>query len=382
MFLEQAKQALSAVFMEHGDLSETAQSAINLAYFQLLKSPSLGNTYPHICMHQRGPNFWVPMAINHYSNKEHLNVLENLYHSESDYDWEYMTKEQVKATDKYLASLPKMPSSFSYSSEAPYNDCTPYLGDYPSNVKNLAALYLEKLALSNEFMERILLNEEPLPDLREIRYQLLTSDEMQTYLDTKVYLEAENRKSRLPGVGLAYFSLEKDYLGVIEKFYLIAESPYGMMGVACLYHSKETQSVVLSYLSVAPGYRNMGISRYLCEEAIDYAKNNNAYIKRTSPGRFAQENPGITQGFDKIFQRCQWPVVNNDEYMRENMIQDLLKTHPHISQWSAPFLHQFPRGSIEQLAPLNLKSRQELLAPLTTYLDSKESKNRLDLRIA
>ena len=370
MIIEQLRDIFSDFFTSHGDLSEQAQSAINVAFYQILQTPALKNHFPHIHLSQGNESFWrAVVEHDHSQSYKDFNVLKELYIDSDSIYWEAMDENEIQKTEQWLKTLPRHPTLTS-------SIINLYEGEIPIGIQEKAESFLQQIMASNELVESIVLDTQELPEFKHITYEWMTASEMRNYLEKKIYTHPEHMRNDLPAYDLAYFSVAHDHADS-EKHYLLAHTPLCPVGVACVYHQKEEHAVVLSYLSVGSGFRKQGISSTLFKESLAFAQKQNCLFKRTSPGRFASENPGITSGYDKICNHSVWPIINSQDYTRENLAFQISEKIPNIALWKGEFLAQFPNGQ-ESLSYLSHEEQKEIVSNFTKQLSSSFKPNRLN----
>lgn len=357
MFLEKIKLELIDVFLESIERTPVAQSAVNVALYKVLKSPSLGKAFDHIQLHQSGPEFIELAIVSSNGKLNKLNVLEEVYDDGSHYDWEDMTEQQEFALSEKLESLPTKPDVFEYG-KSPFDINSEV--KVSAEVEQLSLYYVEMLLERVQLAEEVFLSQTLLPN--DVSFSWLNDQEMQDYLSAN-YLSPINTKVHLNSYGIDYFSL--NYSSGQEKVsYFLAETKFGPIGVLTLTHHEEDHCMHISSLSVSQGYRNQGISKKLFEGAVNLAVEKNAYVVRTSPGNFSKENPGITSGYDKLANNINWPVIKAGSGGLQFLLKEIIKENSDVRSWKDAFLKEYPNASppLERIYPVD-KIVKSILQP-------------------
>lgn len=346
MFLEEVKKELLDLFIEHKDFTPTAQSALNVACYLLIKNPSFNDAYQHFHLHQAGPELLIMSFKKYGKHLKSNNVVEPAYANEDDYGWEWMDDEQIKNAEDYIKNAPPRPTYFNYhdyeEGQKRYNQDEIFDSMIPQPVLDKAWFFLQELSNKNEKVADILLSEQPLEGLKNIQYQWLNPDEMSLFLESH-YKPQVYPLGNLYSAGLDYFKM--DYSNDnFERQYLLVTNDFAPIGVACITLREKEKQLYLSYLSVAPGYRNQGISRQIFQKSMDLAKDKNYFFARSSPGEFARNNSGITLGYDKIVAQNNWLVVGADDYSRQFIVTKLVEKNSNIQQWQEEFLKHYPNN--------------------------------------
>lgn len=84
-----------------------------------------------------------------------------------------------------------------------------------------------------------------------------------------------------------------------KSVFLVATNADEVAGMLKL-GANEPGSYVLSYVSVAPGFREQGLSKALYARAIDLCQRDERVLIRSQPGEFTRQHPIITLSYDKM----------------------------------------------------------------------------------
>lgn len=90
----------------------------------------------------------------------------------------------------------------------------------------------------------------------------------------------------------------------------VAHNGDEVAGVLGALLSEEDKSLSLSYVSVAPGFRNQGLAKRLMNAAMDYGVEQELFFVRSSPGVFSEKHPEVAQGFDRCVMAHAIPHVS------------------------------------------------------------------------
>lgn len=90
----------------------------------------------------------------------------------------------------------------------------------------------------------------------------------------------------------------------------VAHNGDEIAGVLGAMELEEDKSLSLSYVSVAPGFRNQGLATRLMNAAMDYGVQKELFFVRSSPGVFSEEHPKVAQGFDRCVMAHAIPHVS------------------------------------------------------------------------
>lgn len=331
MLLERFKNGLINLFLEEQDYSVEAQSAVNLAFYKLIKSPSLDDTYPHFHMARVSSELFIPLHFESHVDRSELNlkpfnILSEHYHDIFD---------ELPVGCQRLVK-PKLEDL----------DFSIYHGGYSSLIESKCDVFLERLARKDELVEDVLLQSQPLPNLREVSYSWMDLEEMRTYLTDQVSMEAKkaNRyyyRDSLKEFGIEFLKLKNS---VVKNYYLIAQTPFDPVGGACVYHHQDKGYVTLSYLSVGPGHIQRGISTQMFKECLSFSAKLGCFSIRTAPSEHAVRN-SISNAYDRLASEHPWPVVGHDDSVRLSMLKELVVINPFLEQWKDDFLKVFPNAT-------------------------------------
>jgi GNAT superfamily N-acetyltransferase len=80
--------------------------------------------------------------------------------------------------------------------------------------------------------------------------------------------------------------------------YILAHNGQEVMGLVHYIHREHDNG--LAFISVAPGFRQQGVSQKLYQVLLQECEQDRCLLKRTEPGEYSLANPGITRGYDRL----------------------------------------------------------------------------------
>lgn len=107
--------------------------------------------------------------------------------------------------------------------------------------------------------------------------------------------------------------------------YVVAHNAMEVAGIAGVFQ-KEDQWIV-SYVSVAPGFRNRGVSLRMYQKILDLCVSDQKMLVRSSPGKFTQEHPEITAAYDRMV--MEQPVLHGYSGYLSFALEEALKRLPY-----------------------------------------------------
>lgn len=151
-------------------------------------------------------------------------------------------------------------------------------------------------------------------------------------------------------LGWLYHDIPNEFCRAKEdpqwRFFL-ATSERAVLGVAGVLERPE--SIGLSYITTGMPYRGRGVSGDLMRAVLAYADQQRKVLTRTRPGRMAEDNPGITQHYDRLIAQASVPHCYGDDRLAW-----LLEAHQPLAQpdeW---------RGAIKAFCDAHLVRQREL----------------------
>lgn len=108
--------------------------------------------------------------------------------------------------------------------------------------------------------------------------------------------------------------------------YILAHNGQEVAGLVHYLHRPHDNG--LSFIAVPPGFRHRGVSRQLYQALMDQCAADERLLKRSDPGDFAKENPGITRGYDRQLAEGNVLHVTGHGFLYNALIAALAK-HPY-----------------------------------------------------
>jgi len=186
----------------------------------------------------------------------------------------------------------------------------------------------QRLCATNQYYA-MLLDENPanqalnIENLKDIRYQILEKGEGADFESmTKMGYMGHTKQV----FGHRYFSYNDS-----NRIYIAATNALGPVGIMCLfdYGAKEGEGrnpdkLSISFVSVSPGYRQLGIASQMLRTAAEFAQKTQRYITRTEPSSIGKR-------------------TSCDAYT--NLMKKEFPKIPFIGHMDADYLHQIERIS-------------------------------------
>lgn len=267
-------------------------SLAHLAFFLALSSPFV-NASPQteFRLNERSDNFYV-MTFERQGNSRELDFLDDFFKG-----W----------YDEGGLGLPPYPKVSRNINVSP--------SDVPSELWAGADLFLQK-ALGDLYQTLFHPTADQMTERNFVLTTNLTNDTLDDFLGNILASGRKTFDRSLATYGIKYHH-PTNWGG--EKWrYLVAHSSNQVAGVVGVL--EKDQSVSLSYISVAPGFRRQGISRNLYEQLADRCLQNNCLLVRSSPSDMTKDN-GITQKYTDILETkgvlyCQYGTYMEHALMR------------------------------------------------------------------
>lgn len=124
-----------------------------------------------------------------------------------------------------------------------------------------------------------------LKDLDKISYEVIAHDSDVNVLDFCV----TESKSCIADIKKVFVHRYFNYRET-DNIYIVAKNWLAPVGIICLFDTNladplraNSRTLSISYVSVTPEYRNIGISKNLIRQSFVYAKEHNKYLSRTRP---------------------------------------------------------------------------------------------------
>lgn len=273
--------------------SDSEFSAINILFYKLIKSDYFNDAYKDFVLLKRSENYYQVNKIVE-DKKVEQDPLSDLYYDEiSDYyDYEDLSDNEYEALVAARIHKPKTPESeqvhFSTNAE----------------INKLVENYLKEMIHTNPVYEK-LLN----PDIAFIdsRYSTLKIEkfENEEFLEKLNSLLGDQHDTSLKHHFLKYFNnRDNRYLRSTKAptYFMAYNDNNEIAGLLSIQHYQKNCHA-LSYVTVAPSFREKGISTKLYQVMIENCINEKAILVRSSPGEFTRENPKITQRYENMLKQ-------------------------------------------------------------------------------
>lgn len=293
--LHRLSQAIAQDFLVQGHHTPEDVAAAQVAFWQLLRSPYFNGNHDHLAFVSRGPlAFSLEMERN--GNTVVLDPLNDFYPG----DWDE-------------------PGTKAFRVPAPVGTREPEVlttgGGIPSSVREKAQTIVERIcAKQPRFSKLIHPSTEDKSRRRLVQVELLDREALDACLADVL---GPGHSPSLQAEGIRYHS--PSWSDDASWRYLVAHNREEVAGVLGFYARE--QSLVLSYVSVAPGFRKNGLSMRLYEQLLDVCSLEQRFLVRSSPSEFTKDNPGITQAYGRLLREAPVLHVTTGGYLQK-AIQD------------------------------------------------------------
>jgi len=254
-------------------------SVANVVMHALLNAPGFQGAYANHQLFQWAPGFFrLGFSAHGESRLSFCDVFEDYYPSDLWYGDEDEEPNWIE--------LPKGTSS------------TPaVVSVVPEEVAQTAQLHLEILAERHPDLASLLApSSTQLTQRQELRLEFATN---QTLAGLVEEINGTRQDPCLKRQGIIYHHPTSSNLHNHPWVFWVAHNGDEIAGVLGALLSEEDKSLSLSYVSVAPGFRNQGLAKRLMNAAMDYGVEQELFFVRSSPGVFSEKHPEVAQGFDR-----------------------------------------------------------------------------------
>jgi GNAT superfamily N-acetyltransferase len=313
--LEQLEKQLLDIFIAQRTDEPEDISALNVAALRLSRLPYFGDTYSNQFIAQKGEHFFK-RYFGFKNDEIDLDPLRREYHdSYSDY-YDEDDKEIKPPSDYFPIHHPN----------CSIKDTVPFQGELPAAIEIKAQAYLDQLMESSAQMKMASNpSSQDLDNKRNLAVSLIDHDDLHATLNG---LLGEGYAYNLKPNGIQYHDPSGGFGGKKDWRYLIAHNDNEVAGVLGFIHNSDDRTMGLSYVSVAPGFQGQGLSLRLYQGLIDYAKEHQSFIQRSSPTEFTRKNPAITLAYDRLLEQSDVLHTSTDTYLNK-VIMDALKILPY-----------------------------------------------------
>ncbi len=301
-------------------------SMANVVLYQLLQAPLFENTYANHRLYQQAEGFFqIGVPDSRHSCPMMVDIFEDLY----PYDfWE--PDEDDDAPPPFI-DLPVFT----------IRSATPWEGPLPTDLEREAAGHIQ--ALRRLSPDIALLFAPCAQDLVRRKEVVIEELQFSQLFDRQKQILGTRADARLLRSGLTYHDTRD--LGYrsdsLWRFWL-AHNGDEVAGVLGAQRNPDSSELVLSYVTVGPGFRGQGLAKRLMTCAMDFAQAHELLFVRTAPGVFSRENPGVAEGFDRWVMAHGVPHVSGSGYFPEAVRRARAElpweafcsaTKPHCDAW-------------------------------------------------
>lgn len=283
------RQAIADRLLLGGSYGQEDIAAAQVALWQFLRSPYFNGNYDHLDFNQKGP---MAFALEMETNGRPL-LLDPLVNFYPD-DWD------DENTQAFRICVP--PHSF------PKPVWVEDLNQVPETVQVKAREIMEAVARQHPRFGKVLApTPQDFANRQQVQLEVVPLADLEDHLDA-VLGKGHNR--RLQAEGIRYH--EPDYSAQSSRF-VIAHNGEEVAGIAGV----NTQGCFnyLPYVSVAPGFRQQGLSCRLYQQVIGLCQAEGRILNRSSPSSFTLERPAITRSYDRMLQNSPVLHVTNGGYL-------------------------------------------------------------------
>ena len=338
--LHRLRQAIADDFLSQKAHGPEDVAAAQVAFWTLLRSPYFNGNHEQLKFVQFGP-LAFSLEVESSGNQVRLDPLEYFYPS----DWDEPDTRAFRVPFPQHTHDPVAVESLEAIA--------------PSIVSKAQSMVDRLIALEPRFQKLVKPSSEGMAQRRSVGIELLDREGLEERLTVVL---GEGHGSSLRAEGIRYHS--PGWSDGADWRYLLAHNGEEVAGVLGFY-AKES-SLVLSYVSVAPGFRKEGLSMRLYERLLEICQAEQRFLVRSSPGEFTKANPAITQAYNRLLRES--PVL-------------------HIT--AGGYLHKAIQDGLDAVGMPQLFPLAKPVCDLRTTLDFKgfegdrwESEKALELRSA
>ena len=272
-------------------------SAINVAFLRLAQAPYFEGNHDSFVLIRRGEAFW---QVHHlvYGNFEQVDPLANWY----DDSYEYDDEDQPRPP----AAVPH-PSVYIESQRR----LDPFSSDLPADVEANANRLLRAFREAYPRWRKL---EKPTPEEQAARHDY----RLEAFVGPSALHERLNEilgphhALKLRAEGIVYHNPVFYGPHVDKNRYLLLHNQEEVVGL--LHYLAREEDLGLAFISIAPGFRRRRVGHRLYQAFIETAQAEHKVIRRSDPGKYAEENPGITRHYDAMLRDAQVLYSNSRGY--------------------------------------------------------------------
>lgn len=264
----------------------------NVVMHALLLAPAFKGAYAHHELMEWAPDFFrLGVKDLGDSRPSWVDVFEEYYPSDIWYDDEDSDEEPQ------WIELPK--------SQPPFAAVA-----VPEALQQAAQVHLERLRARHADLEA-LFSPSPVWTAEREHVDIVQVNTEELYVLVKDVLGTQS-DPRLRRSGIRYHEPRASRYNRAPWVFWVAHNGDEVAGVLGAMVSSEDHSLDLSYVSVAPGFRNQGLAKRLMNVAMDYAVKEELFFVRSSPGVFSEKHPEVAHGLDRCVLAHAVPHVSGD----------------------------------------------------------------------
>lgn len=268
----------------------------NVALHKCVNAPYYNNAYAHINLVQHSPNF-IQISVPDKRSAALTKVLDPLQHLYASDFGDGSGLYEIELPSSTLSTLIQW-------------------SDLPLPIQQRAQQTIEVLPLQKIF--------NPTPtDLDQRAAISIVHANQNDIRDVVDEILGDNQDPLLKVSGIHYH----DVPSVMNKaswFYWVAHNGDEVAGVVGGLKMSDADNMFrLSYVSVAPGFRQQGIAKQLYTAMLDFCAANELSLSRSSPAIMSREHPNITLAFDKIILNHSVPHLSKNALFFDLVVSEL-----------------------------------------------------------
>lgn len=249
---------------------ELDPSVLHAALWQTLHLPYFENGYAHVELAGENELGWRVQIRDHRGYASVVDLFEDL---DWDNPWFERQPKRVEPTAPLLV--------------VSWLDVDPV-------VRDRANVLVKRLFEQNPSLKKLAAPSQM--DLSQRRQWVIQACDDQEVHRTLAELLGEDFGVDLLKEGIPYFDCR--WSATANKLsYFLAHNHEGVAGV--LGYQQKEHEMVLSFVSVAPAFRQQGLSLQLYQRLVDLCVERQCYLSRTKPGIYTRDRPQITSGYSK-----------------------------------------------------------------------------------
>lgn len=361
-------KASEAIKMVEGyiwDLSEGEPSVAdtqlaNLLTYCVLTSPYFTKTFEEsVVLLQNRTNF-IQVGWIENGHENFLDPFKDIYDTIDFYE-----------EPSYVIELP--PTCVSAST--PLKERVVQWDDVPSELKSEALYHVDLLKGHAKYIEAAHKlfhpTETDFAKKNELVFELLNADTVDTKVSQILGPECDYS---LGLYGIKYHHTNRRHsLSKCQDYFWLAHNGHEIAGVlGAMRMSDEDDFLRLSYVSVAHGFRNQGLSQKLLTMGMDFAEKNHWIWKRSSPGKMTTENPNISKRFDQCTINHRVPHLSENASILEMPLSELRRELPWetFCQIAKPICDEFlaKNPAVETQWSISAMDKKRALSAIAEHL--------------